>query len=179
MFSYLKGTIGIVHSVNEVDFTVKVKLIEHGGDITEDLQVTSLLTLGKKIYTLPDINSPVLVIFFDDDTDRGFVLAGIYSTKNPSEGDKDKIIIDINNNKIILDRKTNKISILSESEIELISKKITANCNDFTVNSKNINLKGTNINLDSNKISLKASIINILGEMKSKFIIYAKDFLRG
>lgn len=179
MFSYLKGTIGIVHSVNEVDFTVKVKLIEHGGDITEDLQVTSLLTLGKKIYTLPDINSPVLVIFFDDDTDRGFVLAGIYSTKNPSEGDKDKIIIDINNNKIILDRKTNKISILSESEIELISKQIRINCDDFSVNSKDINLKATNIVLESDELSFKASLINVLGTMKSKFVIYAKDFLRG
>ena len=42
MFSLLKGAIGEVHSVNEEDYTVKVKLLEYGGVITEDLQVTTL-----------------------------------------------------------------------------------------------------------------------------------------
>ena len=56
MFSLLKGAIGEVHSVNEEDYTVKVKLLEYGGVITEDLQVTTLLSFGKTSYHLPDVN---------------------------------------------------------------------------------------------------------------------------
>ncbi|WP_297488678.1 hypothetical protein [uncultured Cetobacterium sp.] len=172
MFSFLKGAIGEVHSVNDSDYTVKVKLLEYDGVITEDLQVTTLLSFGKTSYLLPDINTPVLVIFFDDNTDRGFVIAGFYSAKNPSSGTKDTIIFDCEGNYISLDRKNNSIKIVSKEKIEISSKDISFNCDSFSVNAKDINLNGTK------SISIKSKIINILGDIKSTFIIYAKDFLK-
>ncbi|WP_281699713.1 hypothetical protein [Cetobacterium somerae] len=180
MFSLLKGAIGEVHSVNEEDYTVKVKLLEYGGVITEDLQVTTLLTFGKTTYNLPDIETPVLVVFFDDDIGRGFVIAGFYSKKNPSSGTKDKIIFDCEGNYICLDRKDKKITILSKENIIVDSKNIEFLCDNFSILAKEkieLNSKNILINGEEN-ISIKSALIDILGLMKSKFIIYAKDFLK-
>ena len=94
MFSFLKAAIGEIHSVNEEEYTVRVKLLEYEGVITEELQVTTLMSFGKTSYHLPDVNTPVLVVFFDDNTERAFVIAGFYSKKNPPLGTKDKIIFD-------------------------------------------------------------------------------------
>lgn len=180
MFSLLKGAIGEVHSVNEEDYTVKVKLLEYGGVITEDLQVTTLLSFGKTSYHLPDVNTPVLVVFFEDNTDTGFVIAGFYSKKNPGKGTKDKIIFDCEGNYICLDRKEKSISILSEAKITVDSKNIDFLCDNFLIEAKdNIKLKGKNISIDGEEnISIKSALIDILGLMKSKFIIYATDFLK-
>lgn len=180
MFSYLKGTIGEVHSVNEKDYTVRVKLLEYDGQITEFLQVTTLLSYGKTSYNLPDVNTPVLVVFFDDDTDKGFVIGGFFSEKNKCSGTKDQIIFDCEGNYICLDRKSKKIKILSKESIEISStKEILFTTESFFVNAKNINLKGENIKIEgSTEVSIKSKIINILGEIKSNFIIYAKDFLK-
>lgn len=180
MFSLLKGAIGEIHSVNEEDYTVKVKLLEYGGVITEDLQVTTLLSFGKTSYHLPDVNTPVLVVFLDDNTDTGFVIAGFYSKKNPSDGTKDKIIFNCEGNYICLDRKEKSITILSEEKITIDSKNIDFFCDNFSVEAKkNIKLKGSNISIDGEEnISIKSALIDILGLMKSKFIIYAKDFLK-
>lgn len=181
MFSLLKGAIGEVHSVNEEDYTVKVKLLEYGGVITEDLQVTTLLSFGKTSYYLPDVNTPVLVVFFEDNTDTGFVIAGFYSKKNPSEGTKDKIIFDCEGNYICLDRKEKSVTILSEEKITVDSKNIDFLCDNFSVEAKkNIKLKGSNISIDGEEnISIKSALIDVLGLMKSKFIIFAKDFIKG
>lgn len=181
MFSLLKGAIGEVHSVNEEDYTVKVKLLEYGGVITEDLQVTTLLSFGKTSYHLPDVNTPVLVVFFEDNTDTGFVIAGFYSKKNPSEGTKDKIIFDCEGNYICLDRKEKSVTILSEEKITVDSKNIDFLCDNFSVEAKkNIKLKGSNISIDGEEnISIKSALIDVLGLMKSKFIIFAKDFIKG
>lgn len=180
MFSLLKGAIGEIHSVNEVNYTVKVKLLEYGGVITEDLQVTTLLSFGKTSYHLPDVNTPVLVVFFEDDTDTGFVIAGFYSKNNPSEGTKDKIIFDCEGNYICLDRKEKSITILSKEKITIDSKNIDFLCNNFSIEAKeNIKFKGTSITIDGEEnISIKSALINVLGLIKSKFIIYAKDFIK-
>lgn len=180
MFSLLKGAIGEVHSVNEEDYTVKVKLLEYGGVITEDLQVTTLLSFGKTSYHLPDVNTPVLVVFFEDNTDTGFVIAGFYSKKNHSKGTKDKIIFDCDGNYICLDRKDKKITILSEEKITIDSKNIDFLCDNFSVEAKeNIKLKGKSISIDGEEnISIKSALIDVLGLIKSKFIIYAKDFIK-
>ena len=180
MFSLLKGAIGEVHSVNEEDYTVKVKLLEYGGVITEDLQVTTLLSFGKTSYHLPDVNTPVLVVFFEDNTDTGFVIAGFYSKKNPSEGTKDKIIFDCEGNYICLDRKGKSITILSEEKITVDSKNIDFLCDNFSVEAKkNIKLKGKSISIDGEEnISIKSALIDVLGLMKSKFVIFAKDFIK-
>lgn len=171
MFSILKGALGEVHSVNEKDYTVKVKLLEYEGVITEDLQVTTLLSFGKTIYSLPDVNTPVIVIFFDDDTDRGFVIAGFYSMKNKAEGTKDKIIFDCEGNYISIDRKTKSISIISKEKIVISSPEIVHNCNSYTVNAKEINL-------NADKTTIKSKIIDALGSIKSSMIMYAKDFIK-
>ncbi|MGL5203251.1 hypothetical protein [Cetobacterium sp.] len=181
MFSLLKGAIGEVHSVNEEDYTVKVKLLEYDGVITEDLQVTTLLSFGKTSYHLPDVNTPVLVMFFEDNTDTGFVIAGFYSKKNPSEGTKDKVIFDCEGNYICLDRKEKSITILSEEKITVESKNIDFLCNNFSIEAKeSIKLKGKSIAIDGEEnISIKSALIDVLGLVKSKFIIYAKDFIKG
>lgn len=180
MFSLLKGAIGEVHSINEEDYTVKVKLLEYGGVITEDLQVTTLLSFGKTSYHLPDVNTPVLAVFFDDNTDTGFVIAGFYSKKNPPEGTKDKIIFDCEGNYICLDRKEKSIAILSKEKITIDSKNIDFLCNNFSVEAKeNVNLKGKYISIDGEEnISIKSALIDVLSLIKSKFIIYAKDFIK-
>lgn len=180
MFSLLKGAIGEVHSVNETNYTVKVKLLEYGGVITEDLQVTTLLSFGKTSYHLPDVNTPVLVVYFEDNTDTGFVIAGFYSKKNPSKGNKDKIIFDCEGNYICLDRKEKNITILSKEKITIDSKNIKFSCENLVVDAKeSIELKGNSISIDGkNKLSIKATLIDVLGTMKSKFIIYAKDFIK-
>ncbi|MBC2855356.1 hypothetical protein H3N56_02465 [Cetobacterium sp. 2A] len=179
MFSFLKGAIGEIHSINESDYTVRVKLLEYEEVITEDLQVTTLLSFGKTSYLLPDVNTPVLVIFFDDNTDKGFVIAGFYSAKNKADGDKDKIIFDCEGNYFCLNRKDNSITIISKEKIEIKSKNISISCDSFSVKAKDINLKGKTISLEANEsISIKSALIEVLGLIKSKFVIYAKDFLK-
>lgn len=180
MFSLLKGAIGEVHSVNEEDYTVKVKLLEYGGVITEDLQVTTLLSFGKTSYYLPDVNTPVLVVFFEDNTDTGFVIAGFYSKRNPSAGSKDKIIFDCEGNYICLDRKKKEILILSEEKVTIESKNIDLLCDNFIISAKeNLKLKGKNISINAEEnVSIKSALIEIFGLIKSKFIMYAKDFIK-
>ncbi|MGL6113471.1 MAG: phage baseplate protein, partial [Cetobacterium sp.] len=70
--SYLKGYIGEIHSVDEVNYTARAKIFELDNSITEDLQITTSMASKKTICQLPKIGSPCLIIRFDDDTERGF-----------------------------------------------------------------------------------------------------------
>ena len=49
MISALKGAVGIIQSINTVDYTVTVQLPEYNNQITEGLQILSPVTLGNKI----------------------------------------------------------------------------------------------------------------------------------
>ena len=48
MISALKGTVGIIQSVNTTDYTATVQLPEYENQITEGLQILSPITFGNK-----------------------------------------------------------------------------------------------------------------------------------
>ena len=94
MISALKGAVGIIQSINTVDYTVTVQLPEYNNQITEGLQILSPVTLGNKITSIPEVNTPVFCIFLGDDTERGFIIGSYFSDKNMSNSQENEYKID-------------------------------------------------------------------------------------
>ncbi|WP_339002095.1 phage baseplate protein [Fusobacterium animalis] len=94
MISVLKGTVGIIQSINTVDYTATVQLPEYDNQITEGLQILSPITLGNKITSIPKVNTPVFCIFLGDDTERGFIIGSYFSDENVSNSQEDQYKID-------------------------------------------------------------------------------------
>lgn len=94
MISALKGTVGIIQSINTADYTATVQLPEYNNQITEGLQILSPVTLGNKITSIPKVNTPVFCIFLGDDTERGFIMGSYFSDKNMSDSQEDEYKID-------------------------------------------------------------------------------------
>jgi len=53
MISALKGTVGVIQSINTTDYTATVQLPEYNNQITEGLQILSPITFGNKITSIP------------------------------------------------------------------------------------------------------------------------------
>lgn len=94
MISVLKGTVGIIQSINIADYTATVQLPEYNNQITEGLQILSPITFGNKITSIPKVNTPVFCIFLGDDTERGFIIGSYFSDKNVSNSQEDEYRID-------------------------------------------------------------------------------------
>ena len=94
MISVLKGTVGIIQSINTADYTATVQLPEYNNQITEGLQILSPITFGNKITSIPKVNTPVFCIFLGDDTERGFIIGSYFSDKNVSNSQEDEYRID-------------------------------------------------------------------------------------
>lgn len=94
MISALKGTVGIIQSINTADYTATVQLLEYNNQITEGLQILSPVTLGNKVTSIPKVNTPVFCIFLGDDTERGFIIGSYFSDENISNSQEDEYKID-------------------------------------------------------------------------------------
>ena len=94
MISALKGTVGVIQSINTTDYTATVQLPEYNNQITEGLQILSPITFGNKITSIPKVNTPVFCIFLEDDTERGFIIGSYFSEKNVSNSQEDEYKID-------------------------------------------------------------------------------------
>ena len=94
MISALKGTVGIIQSINTADYTATVQLPEYNNQITEGLQILSPVTLGNKVTSIPKVNTPVFCIFLGDDTERGFIIGSYFSDENISNSQEDEYKID-------------------------------------------------------------------------------------
>ena len=94
MISVLKGTVGIIQSINTADYTATVQLPEYDNQITEGLQILSPITFGNKITSIPKVNTPVFCIFLGDDTERGFIIGSYFSDQNLSNSQEDEYKID-------------------------------------------------------------------------------------
>ena len=88
MFASLGGAVGIIQSVDPENYTAKVKLFEYDDMITGDLQILSPLSYLNQEIHLPEVNTPVVCIFFNDDTENGFVIGCFFSDKNKSKSKK-------------------------------------------------------------------------------------------
>lgn len=88
MFTSLGGAVGIIHSINPKNYTARVKLFEYDEMITKDLQILSPLSYLNQEIHLPEVNTPVVCIFFNDDTRNGFIIGSFFSDKNKSESKK-------------------------------------------------------------------------------------------
>ena len=165
--SYLKGYIGEIHSVDEVNYTARAKIFELDNSITEDLQITTSMASKKTICQLPAIGSPCLIIMFDDDTERGFILTSFFTERNkvPEGCKKDNYILNLGNVSLTLDNEANLISLDSKDTISL--------------KAKNIKFESESLEFSSSNISIKSTNIDITGTIKSKDIITAKDFIKG
>lgn len=88
MFASLGGAVGIIQSVDPENYTAKVKLFEYDDMITGDLQILSPLSYLNQEIHLPEVNTPVVCIFFNDDTENGFIIGCFFSDKNKSKSKK-------------------------------------------------------------------------------------------
>lgn len=82
MFSYLKGAIGIIQSIDPINYTASVKLPEYENQITENLQILTSLSYMNKVSCIPKVNTPVLVVFVGDNAENGFILGSYFSEIN-------------------------------------------------------------------------------------------------
>lgn len=94
MISVLKGTVGIIQSINIADYTATVQLPEYNNQITEGLQILSPITFGNKITSIPKVSTPVFCIFLGDDTERGYIIGSYFSDENLSNSQEDEYKID-------------------------------------------------------------------------------------
>ena len=90
MFESLGGAVGIIQSVDPENYTAKVKLFEYDDEITGDLQILSPLSYLNQEVHIPEVNTPVVCIFFNDDTKNGFIIGCFFSDKNKSKSKKAK-----------------------------------------------------------------------------------------
>lgn len=82
MISNIRGAIGIIQSVDPVNYTASVKLTEYEDHITENLQILAPLTFQNKISCIPKVETPVICLFIGDEAENGFIIGSYYSEQN-------------------------------------------------------------------------------------------------
>ena len=90
----LEGAVGIIQSVNTVDYTASVKFPEYNNEILDGLQILSPITFGNKITSIPKVNTPVFCIFLGDKTEKGYIIGSYFSDENVSNSQEDEYKID-------------------------------------------------------------------------------------
>lgn len=170
----MSGAIGIIHSIDEENYTARAKLPDHDDYITEDLQIFSPLTFRNTMSCIPAINTPVMVFFFGE---RGFIVAGMFSDKNRASKSKGKLVIDFQKSNMVIDE-TGKVGITTEE--------MTVTADNTTINSK-VKITGDTeiggglkVIKDVNIIgkALIGSNLTVTGAIESEDIIYGKDFIK-
>ncbi|QNM15521.1 phage baseplate protein [Fusobacterium hominis] len=109
MIGTLRGTIGIVHSVNTDNYTAKVSLPKYNNIITGDLQILSPLTKENQIIGIPKVNTPVLCIFLEDEKGIGYIIGSFFSDKNKSNSKQDELIVNFQNSVVTIKEDGNVI----------------------------------------------------------------------
>lgn len=123
MISVMKGAIGIVQSINPVDYTATVALREYENVITKELQILAPVTLANKVTCIPKIGSSVLVVFVGDTADNGFIIGAYYNKKNKANEKVDEFKINYQGSVLTIaedgniDIKAAKTTITSNTEI--------------------------------------------------------------
>ncbi len=152
MFDLIHGAIGEVHSINEENYTVKVKLYDYENHITKDLQVLTPISFKNKINCIPHVGTPVIVIAMGN---RKFVLGGFNSTKNMSNKSKGKLVIDF-----------------QESKLEIIED------GNINITSKNLKIDTENLVVSANKSTI-TSEVEIIGNAKISGRLEANEVKEG
>ena len=134
VFDVLSGAIGEIHSIDETNYTAKVKLLEHDNYITSDLQILTPLAFQNKINCLPAINTPCMVIFFGDREDKGFIIGCWNSKANPALRSKGKLMIDFQKSKMEINEEGN-INVKTEKMV-IDTKTLTVNADEHIINAK-------------------------------------------
>lgn len=160
MISYLKGAYGIIHAVNPRDYTAAVKLQEYDEEtITGFLPIMTMLSYKNKEVHIPAVGTPVICIFFDDDTEKGIILGCHFSNQNQSESTEGTYVLNFQNSILKIDEKgtvdiaANKTTISSDVEI-----------------TKSLKVTGS--------VEL-SSTLNVAKEIKAKGTIETKDIVKG
>lgn len=186
MFDILRGAIGVIHSINEVDYTAKVKLLVHGNCITKDLQILTSLSFSNKINCIPSVGTPVMVIFF---AEIGYIIGAWNSNKNRANTSKGKLIIDF---------QKSKITVAEDGNVQIDTEEMTINSNNTVMNSKltvngetelNGDLKVTQkVTIDGEtEIKDKLSVsddLDVIGglqveeNIRSEKFVFGKDFVK-
>lgn len=186
MFDILHGAIGVIHSINEVDYTARVKLLDHGDNITKDLQILTPLSFSNKINCIPSVDTPVMVMFFGD---RGYIIGAWNSENNRANESKGKLIIDFQKSKVI---------VAEDGNIQIDTEEMIINSNNTVINSK-LKVNGeTELNGDlsvtqkvtidgETKIKDKLSVsddLDVTGglqveeNIRSEKLVFGKDFVK-
>ena len=165
MISALKGTVGVIQSINTTDYTATVQLPEYNNQITEGLQILSPITFGNKITSIPKVNTPVFCIFLEDDTERCFIIGSYFSEKNVSNSQEDEYKIDFQGSSLTIKEDGNielkgtltkidsEVLITGDTTIE---KSITVS-NNATINGSMKAKKG----FETNKATLKDGKLDV------------------
>lgn len=82
MISVVKGAIGVIQSIDPVNYTASVALREYENVITKNLQILAPVSLDNRVTCIPKVGTSVLVVFIGDNADNGFILGAYYSKKN-------------------------------------------------------------------------------------------------
>lgn len=156
MIGVLKGAVGIIHSIDCINYTARVKLVDYENKITQDLQILTPLSFGNKIVAIPKVNTPVFCIFTGEGIDNGFILGNFFSNLNKSEARANELNIDFQNSRLILkedgniEMKAKNISFNSEEKVTINSKKINFNVQEkISINTKNMEIISTETILDT------------------------------
>lgn len=160
MISYLKGAYGIIHAVNPRDYTATVKLQEYDEEtITGFLPIMTMLSYKNKEVHIPAVGTPVICIFFDDDTEKGVILGCHFSNQNQSESTEGTYVLNFQNSILKIDEKG--------------TVDITANT---TTISSDVEITKTLKVTGSVELS---STLNVAKEIKVKGTIETKDVVKG
>lgn len=123
MISLVKGAIGIVQSIDPVNYTASVQLKEYENVITKQLQILAPVTLANKITCIPKVGTSVLVLFVGDNADNGFIIGSYYSKKNKANEKQDEFKINYQGATLTIaengnvDITASKTTIMSNTEI--------------------------------------------------------------
>lgn len=131
MFDVLHGAIGVVHSIDEKNYTVRVKLLEHDNYITKNLQILTPLSFGNKISCIPHVDTPVMVVFVGD---HGFILGAWNSENNKANKSLGKLVVDFQKSKLEIIEDGN-IHITAE-HLQVDTETMVINADKHTINAE-------------------------------------------
>lgn len=183
MIGVLRGTTGIIQSINPQNYTARVKLLQYEDKITEELMILTPLSFGNKEVHIPKINTPVLCIFTGDGTDNGFIIGGLFSDNNKSEAVDGEYKVDFKNSVLTIREdgtvKINANLTTIDSEVEItknvVIKKNLSVAEKVTV-AQQLDVAGK-LQMDSSGTLNASGTINVDGAVTSKENMYAKEFI--
>lgn len=158
MIGYLRGAIGIIHSINTDDYTAKVKLPEYNDQITEDLVVLTPLSQQNKQVAIPKVNTPVFCIFTSEGAEHGFIVGAFFSDNNPSESKDGEYKINFRNSILTLDEGGN---VQIDAKITKINSEVIISENVSILKSLNVSngvSVGDGVNIREGSISAKGDV---------------------